>query len=119
MPTIAFSTCIRSTSRQISASVSADGCDGRQVHWSSRGPEELVLIGRAEQVDIAIDARLKQQQGYAIASTMRSLDFTGKVNDLLDEIGKHGIPIALPTWQSLHEQRDGTTTVRVKGQGLS
>jgi hypothetical protein len=64
-----------------------------------------------------IDARLKWQKGYALEATIASLDFTGKVNELPDEIGRQGIPIALPTWRSLHEQRDGTTTVRVEGQG--
>ncbi len=66
-----------------------------------------------------IDARLKQQKGYALDRTIDSLDFTGKVNELPDAIGKQGIPIALPTWQSTHEQRDGSTILQVKGGGLT
>lgn len=66
-----------------------------------------------------INARLKQQKDYALEDTIKSLDFKGKVNELPDELGKQGIPIALPPWQSTHEQRDGSTMVYVKGEGLS
>lgn len=65
-----------------------------------------------------IDARLRRQKGYAIDALITSLDFAGKVSELPDEIGKQGISIALPTWQSTHEQRDGSTVVHVKGAAL-
>jgi len=61
----------------------------------------------------------KQQREYALEDTIKSLDFKGKVNELPDEIGKQGVPIAIPTWQSTHEQHDGSTMVYVKGEGLS
>src|SRR5713101_7388071 len=38
-----------------------------------------------------MDARLKRQKGYALEATIASLDFTGKVNELPNEIGKQGI----------------------------
>src|SRR5262249_4363793 len=66
-----------------------------------------------------IDARLKQQKGYALEATIKSLDFSGRAHDLPNEIGKQEIPIATPTGFSTHEQSDYSTVVRVKGEGLT
>ena len=66
-----------------------------------------------------IDGRLKLQKGYALDATITRINFTGKVNELPDAIGRQGIPIALPPWQSTHEQRDGSTIVDVKGEGVT
>lgn len=66
-----------------------------------------------------IDPRLKQQKGYALDRMIESLEFAGKVNDLPDAIGRQGIPISLPALQSTHEQRDGSTILRLKAEGVS
>src|SRR5262249_19610396 len=44
-----------------------------------------------------IDARLKRQKGYGLEQTIKTIDFTGTVNELLSEIGKHGIPVSART----------------------
>jgi hypothetical protein len=115
----------------------ADSEKRLEAGWSERRLENGGLIQELEQLRRSvpnfsyefntvnsrivhiIDVRLKQQKEYALEDTIKSLDFKGKVNELPDEIGKQGVPIALPTWQSTHEQRDGSTIVYVKGEGLS
>lgn len=66
-----------------------------------------------------IDSRLKQQKGYALEVTIKSLDFSGTVDKLPDRIGKQGISIVSPTGFFTHEQPDFSTEVQVKGEGLS
>ena len=65
-----------------------------------------------------MDARLAQQKGYGLESAIRSIDFTGTVNDLPSEIGKQGIPLSPPLISFNFEQTDYATLVRVKGEEL-
>jgi hypothetical protein len=64
------------------------------------------------------DARLTEYKGYALESIIKSINFTGKVNDLPSEISKQGIPLSPPPVMSFEESRDYTTVVQVKGAGL-
>ena len=65
-----------------------------------------------------MDARLAQQKGYALESLIKRIVFTGKVNDLPSEIGRHGIPVSLPPIMDIRAYPDHTTTVQVKGEDL-
>jgi|GEM_PF-3082407 len=67
-----------------------------------------------------IDSRLMQQKGYGLDSVLKSIDFTGSVNELVTEISKQGVPISTPMLTDTHEImfRDFTTTVQVRGAGL-
>lgn len=65
-----------------------------------------------------MDARLAQQKEYGLESAIRSIDFTGKVNDLPSEIGKQGIPLSPLLITFKFEQADYSTEVRVRGEEL-
>jgi hypothetical protein len=66
-----------------------------------------------------IDTRLKEQEGYGLQGTIKSLDFTGTLDDLLNAIGKQGIPVSPQLGRYTHEPWDSSTVVNVKGEGLS
>lgn len=67
-----------------------------------------------------IDKHLAKQKGYAIASTIKNLNFRGTLDELIEALGKQGISISKPTQLMTDELllKDGTTTVNVKGTNL-
>jgi len=65
-----------------------------------------------------MDARLAQQKEYGLESAIRSIDFTGKVNELPSEIGKQGIPLSPLSITFRFEQADYSTEVHVRGEEL-
>jgi len=60
----------------------------------------------------------RARDAHPLESAIRSIDFTGKVNDLPSEIGKQGIPLSSPLISFKFEQIDYGTLVRVKGEDL-
>lgn len=67
-----------------------------------------------------IDARLPQQEEYAVESVLKSIDFAGTVNNLPTEIAKQGIRISSQTGFSIGggEFPDRSTVVRITAEGL-
>jgi hypothetical protein len=65
-----------------------------------------------------IDSRLAQLHSYSMEQTVRGVDFTGKVNDLLAEISHQGIKVSPQTGfvvgDPLAMKMDVTTVVHVK-----
>jgi hypothetical protein len=65
-----------------------------------------------------IDERLADQQGYGIEGELRSIDFTGKVDDLVSEIRRQGSPVSRPLLMDTREFLDHETVVHVRGERL-
>ncbi|HKX26917.1 MAG TPA: hypothetical protein VJ302_04410 [Blastocatellia bacterium] len=65
-----------------------------------------------------IDSRLLKQDGYGLSHTVKNLEFSGTVEDLLKSFRAQGIPVGPPTSLSLHEMLfyDAGTPVEVKGR---
>src|SRR5437016_4817882 len=70
-----------------------------------------------------IDRRLAGLGSYSMVQTVRSIDFTGKTNDLVAELSRQGIQIAPQTsfviGDPLAMRVDVTTVVHVKGDHLT
>jgi len=108
-----------------------------EAEWAERDTERTGLVQQLEhlrqtvpnfsyEVDPAnsrivhiMDARLRQQQGYALEATIRSIDYTGKANDLPDEIRRQGVRIAVPTGRDTREFQDRSTVVRIREERLT
>ena len=65
-----------------------------------------------------IDARLKRHKDYGLESTIKSIDFTGTVFELVAAIGKQKLPVLPQKSLLTNEFWDHTTVARVKGEGL-
>jgi hypothetical protein len=65
-----------------------------------------------------IDPRLLNQEGYGLAYTVKNMEFSGPIGDLLSYLNAQGIPVGPPRFKSLHEigTYDSRTLVHVKGQ---
>lgn len=85
-------------------------------------PHLAYIINRTNPRIIHIlDMRLMQQKGYGLESVIQSIDFTGKVNDLVVAIGELGVPVSPPFYRTVHgpgSTRDYTTVIHVSGKGL-
>lgn len=109
--------------------------DSIDAHWIQRSSEvglqrELERLGRTvpnftfevDKVNPRIvhirDKRLAQQQGYGLEALIKIIDFTGRVNDLPNELHKQGIPISPPPLMDTRDSRDYTTIAQVKGESL-
>lgn len=65
-----------------------------------------------------IDARLRERHDYALEQTIRSIDFTGMVFDLVDALGKRGIAVSPRGSFDISNPPDLGTQVHVRGEGL-
>ena len=64
------------------------------------------------------DSRLAQQKDYALEAVIKTIDFTGKVHDMVNEIKRQGIAVSALPITFNNESMDLTTVVRVRGEGL-
>jgi len=64
------------------------------------------------------DSRLAQQKDYALDAVIKTIDFTGKVHDLVNEINRQGIPVSALPITFNNETLDSVTIVQVKGEEL-
>ena len=65
-----------------------------------------------------IDSRLRYRERYGLESTIKNIDFEGKVDYLVATIGNQGISVSPPKLFFIGEGSDRSTEVHVKGEGL-
>jgi hypothetical protein len=65
-----------------------------------------------------IDARLKRYKDYGLEGTIKSIDFTGTVFELVTAIGKQELPVLPQKSLLTNEFWDHRTVAHVKGEGL-
>ena len=76
------------------------------------------LDNRNPRIVHIIDARLAQTQGYGLESIIKNIDFAGSTSELVDSIGKQGIPVLPQRALFTNEFQDYGTVMHVKGEGL-
>jgi hypothetical protein len=67
-----------------------------------------------------IDSRLASLKSYGLLSTVKRLDFSGRVDELITFLSKQNIPVTLQNFGDIREMRewDMKTLVKVKADGL-
>jgi RNA recognition motif-containing protein len=64
------------------------------------------------------DARLAHQKGSGLDSVLKSIDFTGRLNDLPQAISKQGVAVSGQSVIFTNETRDFTTMIQIKADTL-
>jgi hypothetical protein len=113
-----------------------DLADSIVNHWVQRSSQKKTVKEELEQLQQAVpnlgyeidsvnpkivhikDMRLTQQKDYGLEAVIKSIEFTGKVHDLVSEINHQGIPVSAPLITFNNETMDYDTVLQVKGVGL-
>ena len=65
-----------------------------------------------------IDARLAQQNTYALESVIKHIDFTGPVDDLVRAVAQQGISVTPQSTMFLNEFKDYSTVAHLQGNNI-
>lgn len=113
-----------------------DSTDNIVAHWLQRSSQKKSFNEELEQLRQTIpnlgyeidkvnpqivhiaDTRLARQKNYGLEGVIKTIDFTGKVNDLVAAISNQGIPVLHLPITFTNETLDYETVVHVKGEGL-
>ena len=75
---------------------------------------------RNPQIVHIIDARLTKQNEYGLEKVLKSINFSGSVNDLVVAIGNQGVPVSPPILTDTRESmsQDLSTVVKINEKAL-
>jgi len=106
---------------EINVSEEKDGLQSNLDYLQQTLPNFRYLINESNNRIIHIvDTRLLKQENYGLAMVMKNVDFSGYLRQLLDYIGKQGLPVIKETSFGTIEGAgvDFTTVVKVTGSNL-